>query len=299
MLTADTDEEDMKKPVCSLLALVVTTLLLAAASGVSDAAMNITAVLGHSVTFRCPSNHSRPVERLYIQRVIKDKEDMYINGFTNGREMPGKGYQSRTKVNAMDYSMEMRNISVGDEGSYICVFVFVDKAYKPEISEIILKVTAEYSVPTITPDCSEHRRGVSGTGMSCHLSCSAVGGYPQSTVRWAGLNPSLTNVFYNWSLAHNDSKTWTINQTIMYNCDQPANVSCAVGGAVSHTITICQTESFPLRVIAAIAFVVVFVLLLIFVVVMKCYFGRPPTSEDRVEGADVPLADCHSQLQSV
>uniref|UniRef100_A0A671NHS9 Ig-like domain-containing protein n=1 Tax=Sinocyclocheilus anshuiensis TaxID=1608454 RepID=A0A671NHS9_9TELE len=260
------------------LALVVTTLLLAAASGVSDAAMNITAVLGHSVTFRCPSNHSKHVERLYIQRVTNDKEDMYINGFSNGREIPGKGYQSRTKVNTMDYSMEMRNISVGDEGSYICVFVFVDKAYKPEISEIFLKVTAEYSVPTITPDCSEHRRGVSGTGMSCHLSCSAVGGYPQSTVRWAGLNPSLTNIFYNWSLAHNDSKTWTINQTIMYNCDQPTNVSCAVGGTVSHTITICQTESFPLRVIAAIAFVVVFVLLLIFVVVMKCYFRRPQTS---------------------
>uniref|UniRef100_A0A672SSD6 Ig-like domain-containing protein n=1 Tax=Sinocyclocheilus grahami TaxID=75366 RepID=A0A672SSD6_SINGR len=201
-------------------------MLLCVCVGVSDAAMNITAVLGHSVTFRCPSNHSKPVERLYIQRVIKDKEDMYINGFTNGREIPGKGYQSRTKVNTMDYSMEMRNISVGDEGSYICVFVFVDKAYKPEISEIFLKVTG-------MPQDADNRVG-------CHLSCSAVGGYPQSTVRWAGLNPSLTNVFYNWSLAHNDSKTWTINQTIMYNCDQPTNVSCAVWGAVSHTITICK-----------------------------------------------------------
>lgn len=103
-----------------------------------------------------------------------------------------------------------------------------------------LLFTAEYSAPTITPDCTEHRRGVSGTGMSCDLSCSAVGGYPQSTIRWTGLNPSLTNVIYNCSSAHNDSKTWTINQTVTYNCDQQTNVSCAIGGAVSHTITICK-----------------------------------------------------------
>uniref|UniRef100_A0A9J7ZRA2 Ig-like domain-containing protein n=1 Tax=Cyprinus carpio carpio TaxID=630221 RepID=A0A9J7ZRA2_CYPCA len=273
----------MKKPVCSLLALVMTTLLLAAAS-----AMNIQAVLGHSVTFRCPSNHSEPVEGLYVQKVINNKDE-YINGFYKDNNMPWNEYHSRTKVNKMDLSMEMRNVSVSDEGQYKCI-IFVSGAEKRKISMIILKVTAEYSSPTITSDCSEHRRGVSGTGMSCHLSCSAVGGYPQSNVIWTGLNPSLTNLFYNWSSAQNESKTWTINQTITYNCDQQTNVSCAVGGAVSHTVTICETESFPLRVIAAIVFVLVFVLLLIFVVVMKCYCGRQRARVhlDR-EGADIPL----------
>lgn len=103
-----------------------------------------------------------------------------------------------------------------------------------------LLFTAEYSVPTITTDCSEGKRGYGGAGKSCQLSCSAVDGYPQSAVRWAGLNQSLTNVVYNRSTADNESKTWTINQTIMYNCDQPTNISCAVGGAVSDTITICK-----------------------------------------------------------
>lgn len=113
----------------------------------------------------------------------------------------------------------------------------------PRISNMLLipllsLFTAEYSVPTITKDCS--KPGDGGAGKSCQLSCSAVGGYPQSTVRWTGLNQSLTNVIYNRSSADNESKTWTINQTIMHNCDQPANISCAVGGAVSHTITICE-----------------------------------------------------------
>uniref|UniRef100_A0A8C2JZI3 Ig-like domain-containing protein n=1 Tax=Cyprinus carpio TaxID=7962 RepID=A0A8C2JZI3_CYPCA len=161
---------------------------------------------------------------LYVQKVTKDK-DTYINGFYKDNNMPWNEYHSRTKVNKMDLSMEMRNVSVSDEGQYKCI-IFVSGAEKRKISMIILKVTAEYSVPTITTNCT---RG-----------CSAVGGYPQSFIRWAGLNPSLTSIVYNESSADNESKTWTVNQTIVYNCDQPTNISCAIGGAVSDTITICE-----------------------------------------------------------
>ncbi|XP_052431955.1 T-lymphocyte activation antigen CD80 isoform X3 [Carassius gibelio] len=266
------------------LVLVVTLLLLTATSGDSDAVENITAVLGHSVTFRCPLNHSTPVDGLYIQRDKNDKPDDFINGFYRGQPIKVlPEYKDRTKVNETELSVEMRNISVSDEGLYKCV-VIINK--KPEISMILLKVTAEYSVPTITKDCS--KPGDGGAGKSCQLSCSAVGGYPQSTVRWTGLNQSLTNVIYNRSSADNESKTWTINQTITHNCDQPANISCAVGGAVSHTITICETESFPSVVIAAITVVFVFLfLLLIFVVVMKYFFRGRQTS---VTGYEAPGA---------
>lgn len=278
------------------LALVVTLLLLTATSGDSDAVTNITAVLGHSVTFRCPLNHSGPVEGLYIQRVKNDKGEDFVNGFYSIDLPVTPEYQDRTKVNKTDLSMEMRNISVSDEGLYKCV-IFVNK--KPKVSKILLKVTAEYSVPTITTDCSERKRGDGSAVQSCQLSCSAVGGYPQKAVRWVELNPSLTSIIYNWSSADNKSKTWTINQTIMYNCHQPTNISCAIGGTVSDAITICETESFPLVVITAIIIVLVFVLLLIFVVVIKCCCRRPPTSEDQAGRADVLLADCHSQLQRV
>ncbi len=47
-------------------------------------------------------------------------------------------YRDRTEVNESDLSMEMRNISVSDEGLYKCV-VFVENS--PEISKILLKVT--------------------------------------------------------------------------------------------------------------------------------------------------------------
>uniref|UniRef100_A0A8C1ME37 Ig-like domain-containing protein n=1 Tax=Cyprinus carpio TaxID=7962 RepID=A0A8C1ME37_CYPCA len=197
---------------------------------------SITAVLGHSVTFRCSSKHSTPAERCYIQRVKNNKEEEFISGFYRGQPIPvSPEYRNRTKVNVTELSMEMRNISVSDEGLYKC-FVFINN--KAEISEILLKVTAEYSVPTITKDCN--KPGDGGAGKSCQLSCSAVGGYPQSTVRWTGLNQSLTNVIYSRSSADNKSKTWTINQTIVHNCNQPTNISCAVGGSVSHTITICK-----------------------------------------------------------
>lgn len=219
------------------MALVVTLLLLTATSG-DDAVTNITAVLGHSVTFRCPSTHSSSVEGLYIQRVKNDNGEDFINGFYRTPVTVLPEYRDRTKVNKTDFSMEMRNISVSDEGLYKCV-VFTNK--KPKISKTLLKVTAEYSVPTITADCSElEHEHDGGAGMSCQLNCSAVGGYPQSTVRWAGLNSSLTTIVYNGSSADNESKTWTISQTIVYSCDQPTNISCAIGGAVSDIINICE-----------------------------------------------------------
>ncbi|XP_073674105.1 uncharacterized protein [Garra rufa] len=239
MLNAETEEKDMK-PVCSLLALVVTTLLLSAASGHSNELMNITAALGDSVTFRCPRTYSSPVERLYIQKAINGKDDVFINGFFKGRHIQANPeYQNRTEVNEMELSMKMRNVSVSDEGLYKCV-AFVDN--KAKISGILLDVTAEYSVPTVKKHCSEHKRSDGGAGTSCQLSCSALGGYPQSTATWPGLNPSLVSVVYNWSSADTDSKTWTIIQTIIFNCNQPTNVSCAIGGAVSHTITICKCD---------------------------------------------------------
>ncbi|KAK2881693.1 hypothetical protein Q8A67_018961 [Cirrhinus molitorella] len=281
------------------LAFVVTLLLLTATSGTSgdsDKTMNITAVLGENVTIRCPLTQSTPVERLYIQKVLQNKEDVFINGFVKGRHISANpDYQHRTEVNEKELSMKMSNISVSDEGLYKCV-VFYSALDKMQTT-IYLQITAKYSIPTIKKDCSKRSDG--SAGMSCQLSCSALGGYPLSTVTWAGVNQSETNV--NWSSPDNDSKTWTINQTIKLNCDKPINVSCAVGGNVSQTITICEVESFTLRVIAAIAFVLVFVfLLLMFVVVMKCCYRRRQPPEEQLQGfEDVPLADCHSQLQHV
>lgn len=97
---------------------------------------------------------------------------------------------------------------------------------------------ANYNVPTLEKKCS--KRGDGAAGKSCQLSCSSVGGYPQSAVKWAGLNMSLLRAVHNDSLEDPISKTWTVNQTVTYNCDQPTNVSCAVGGAVSPDVTVCK-----------------------------------------------------------
>ncbi|XP_051717848.1 T-lymphocyte activation antigen CD80 isoform X2 [Ctenopharyngodon idella] len=258
------------------LALVMTLVLVTATDDDSGPPTNITAVLGDTTTFRCHiQKHGIPVTRLYIQRVLKDSQEIFINGFDSTRKLDASPeYQNRTKVNKTDLSMEMTNVSVSDEGLYKCV-VFFSTVLK-EMPKIYLKVTANYSIPTMEKKCSKHGDGAAGK--SCQLSCSSVGGYPQSAVKWAGLNLSLINVIHNESSENPYSKTWTINQTIMYNCDQPTNVSCAVEGAVSPAFSICEKEPFSIKVMIAIVVVLVFVLLLILVLVLMNHYYRQQTS---------------------
>ncbi|XP_077065125.1 cell adhesion molecule 2-like isoform X3 [Siphateles boraxobius] len=296
-LFRDSDEEDMKKQVCSLLALVMTLVRVTATTDDNGPRVNITAVLGHTATFKCPQDPSNVVTRLYIQRV-KDSSEIFVDGFYLNKQMNSYSrpeYLNRTKVNRADLSMEMTNVSVSDEGLYKCVIFYVkaeDSTPSKDILEIYLKVTAKYSVPIIEEECSERKNGDGTAGKSCQLSCSSMGGYPQSAVRWPELNLSLISVVHNESSEDLSSKTWTINQTITYNCNHPTNVSCDVDGAVSRTITICETESFSVKVIAAIICVLVFVLLFLLIfVVMKLCFRRCRTGNQRdAENADVPLA---------
>ncbi|XP_051962641.1 butyrophilin subfamily 1 member A1 isoform X2 [Xyrauchen texanus] len=280
----------MKGPVFSLLPLVMTSVLLTASPGDGSTVSpvrNFSAVLGQSVTLRCPGKPGVHITRLYIQT---KHTHAFINGFDVQFELDvPHEYLNRTKVNKTDLSMRMSNITVSDEGSYTCIIFFSgDK----ESFDINLKVTAEYSVPTVKAECDEriHRNGSATGGKICQLSCSSTGGYPQSRVEWPELHQSLIQIINNGSSKDPHYKTWTINQTITYSCDQPTNVSCSIGGIVSHPITICQADSFPLRVIAATVVVVIFVLSLILgLVLMKCYQRRPrPRPED--PALEVPLA---------
>ncbi|ROJ25437.1 Butyrophilin subfamily 1 member A1 [Anabarilius grahami] len=281
------------------LALVMTLVLVTAST--DDPPTNITAVLGDTTTFRCHiQKQGIPVARLYIQRVIKDSQEIFINGFDSTRKLvvPPE-YQKRTKVNKTDLSMELTNVSVSDEGLYKCVVFFntMDK----EMPMIHLKVIAKYRVPTIEKECSKHGDGTAGK--SCQLSCSSVGGYPQSAVKWAGLNLSLINVVHNESSEDLYSKTWTINQTITYNCDQPTNVSCAVEGAISPAVSICEKEPFSIKVITAIVVLVCVLLIILAFVLMKfCCGGSPQGDGTRfsaivevVRLPDGPRADCPAE----
>ncbi|KAK7171392.1 hypothetical protein R3I93_003865 [Phoxinus phoxinus] len=279
------------------LALVMALVLGTATTDDSGPPVNITAVVGHTATFKCPNQKSWIVTRLYIQ-----KHDEFINGFDKLKDLPSK-YLNRTTVNRTNLSMEMTNVTVLDEGLYKCIVFYKEDnpttAPKKDISYIYLKVTGKYSVPTIEKECSERKNGDGTAGKSCRLSCSSTGGYPQSAVKWAELNLSLMSVVHNESSEDPSSKTWTVNQTIAYDCVHATNVSCAVDGAVSPIITICETESFSFEVIAAIVLVLVFVLLLLLVCMVICCRRRRTEDQGDPENADVPLADCHSQLKSV
>ncbi|XP_051965887.1 T-lymphocyte activation antigen CD80-like isoform X2 [Xyrauchen texanus] len=278
----------MKGSICSLLALAVTSVLLTASPGdcsTESPERTFYAVLGQSVTLRCPGNLSVPILRLYLQ-MQRGQKDYFINGFARDKSLPVTEYLNRTEVNEMDLSITMSNISFSDEGPYTCI-VFYTEGSK-EVHLISLNVTATYSVPNVTADCIH---GQVTRGKKCQLSCSSTGGYPESEVKWPGLHLHLNESDNKTtSLQDPHSKTWTINQNVTYYCDQPTNVSCSIGHAVSHTITICQADSFPLRVNVAIAFVVTFVLFLILVLVlMKCHHRRPrPNPEDPALG--FPLA---------
>ncbi|XP_067307470.1 putative selection and upkeep of intraepithelial T-cells protein 1 homolog isoform X2 [Pseudorasbora parva] len=298
ILSCKADEDDMKNPVCFLLALVMTLVLTTATPDDNGPPVNLTVDLGSTATIRCPvEKNGIPVTRLYIQKFDTDNIEIFINGFDKSKPLDEKvslEYQNRTKVNREDLSMEMTNVSVSDEGLYKCVVFFSNMEKK--MPQTYLKVRANYSVPTIERECSDHKQGADGK--ICQLKCSSVGGYPEDAVSWSGLNTSLIKAVYNNS-SQDHSKTWTINQTIIYTCDHPINVNCTVRREVSPTITICETEPFPVKVIIAIAVVVVFVLLfLLILMVMKYCFQRSANRPERGY-ADLPLADCHSQLKSV
>ncbi|XP_073778771.1 cluster of Differentiation 80/86 isoform X1 [Danio rerio] len=288
----------MENTACFLLALVVTLVPVSTTLGDNNKPKNISAVVGRSVTFRCPWNLSIPVYRLYIQKL--GNQPLFINGFNNGKKLPvSPEYQDRTEVNQAELSMEMTNIKLSDEGSYKCV-VFSSTSSR-DIFQINLKVTAEFTTPELKSECSENDGAKKGR--SCQMSCSAAGGYPVSDVKWLGLNQSRIRVLQNETAENSTSKTWSVNQTINYTCEHPINVSCDIGGSDSHTITICEAESFPLKVIVAIVFVLVFVMLLVLAFFMMLFCRRqrpqPYRADHQVDGAHIPLDDCHSQRQSV
>lgn len=282
----------MRSSVCSLF--ISISVLLAARPGDGIAVRNITAVLGQSVTLRCPG-HS-PVQRLYIQKNAVAGPD-FINGFDTARELDvDSQYKNRTTVNRTDLSMEMRNISVSDEGSYNCV-VF-ETLVKHKQFPVYLTVTAEYNIPNVTAVCSEPASGEA----SCQLSCWAAGGYPRSVVRWAELNLSLMSDNHNNSFQDQNSKTWTINQSLSYHCNQPTNISCSIEGATSETVTICKgrADDEKISLDAAVISAIAVLLLIIFIVssvyvIRKCCGRRRPIPGDAA--LEVPLADCHSQPQ--
>ncbi|KAA0702394.1 hypothetical protein E1301_Tti017012 [Triplophysa tibetana] len=277
----------MRSSVCSLF--VCISVLLAVKPGEGTETRNLTAVLGESVTFRCP-RISSVHHRLYIQ---KKKE--FINGFdmTQDLNIPLQ-YKNRTTINQSDLSMEMRNISVSDEGFYECI-VFKSRETKPQSHVIYLTVTAKYNIPKVTAACSEPSSGV----RSCWLSCWASGGYPQGVVRWAELNLSQIIDFQNNSHQDPKLKTWNISQSFVYNCNQPVNVSCSIGDARSKTTTFCQgDEKFSLdaAVISAIAvlLLILFIVPSVCIIRKRCGRRRPVPGDAALE---VPLADCHSQPQ--
>ncbi|XP_057207876.1 T-lymphocyte activation antigen CD80 isoform X1 [Triplophysa rosa] len=273
---------------------VCISVLLAVKPGEGTEARNFTAVLGQSVTLRCPGTNS-PV-RLYIQKNNGGGAE-FINGFDTVQELAiPPQYKYRTTINRTELSMEMRNISVSDEGLYECV-VFKTRETKKQFT-IYLTVTAKYNIPNVTATCNEPASGA----RSCRLSCWAAGGYPWGAVRWAELNLSLMNDLQNNSIQEQNFKTWTISESLSYHCNQPTNVSCSIGGATSNMTTVCQgkadDEKFSLD--AAVISAIAVLLLIVFIVpsvyiIRKCCGRRRPVPGDA--DVEVPLADCHSQPQ--
>lgn len=124
-------------------------LLLCVCVDASGPRVNITAVLGHTATFKCPWDSHIPVPRLYIQKVneVQGSSEIYINGFDSNRDsqmdiFSSADYLNRTKVNRTAISMEMTNVSVSDEGLYKCyIFYGTVATLSKVIPEIYLKVT--------------------------------------------------------------------------------------------------------------------------------------------------------------
>ncbi|XP_030632524.1 uncharacterized protein LOC115813965 [Chanos chanos] len=186
---------------------------------------------------------------MVLNKVKSRQDKVLVNGFHAWRPVEVKEeYRHRTSLNKSHAFIELRDLRVKDSGQYCCEIL---SGTKLKYTRFQLRVTANYSHPTISVECglgSNHGNIIHGNSYdSCVVTCSASHGFPLADVMWtvsAQLNHTLTE---NITHIHQDNTTdlWSVFQSVFLNCSQPVNVSCSVGGSASQLLTLCPRTGPP------------------------------------------------------
>ncbi|KAF4085798.1 hypothetical protein AMELA_G00099160 [Ameiurus melas] len=268
----------------SLFLLVVISALQLVSAGDDPVVHNVQGIVGGSVKIKCELQHSHIVNGLYFQKTVNGQE-VFINGFYSKEVPVPDEYKNRTTVNKMDLSVEMFELSPADEGEYTCITFSSNDSYKKEI-KFHLTVTANYSIPIIT------RQGCSSdpADHNCVIRCSSSGGYPRSNVTWGvvGADKSEGDPVFTQD---RDSLLWNVSHVVTLNCSRMLNITCSIGGVVSHGLSVCDIPATPdiITPIAGVVLLLVPITLLV-IAMIKCR-RRQPSAE---LSTDAELASLNS-----
>ncbi|CAG6004638.1 unnamed protein product [Menidia menidia] len=214
---------------------------------------------GGYVTFHCPVKENRRVKLLYFQR-----GDIFINGYHATKEIHDTW--QNTKFDLKTSTIQMFDLNVSHSGPFQCKIMYSDYE-SPEDFEIYLKVTANYSKPSVERICEEKNNV-----MGCHVTCSSHDGYPRKEIQWKDhqtLNDSHQIVTIRESSdANATTKLFNISSTAYFNCSSgEQKLSCSVGDITSDIFKVCAPTIPPdyvnLYVILALAVIVLLGIVLI------------------------------------
>ncbi|KAK9520751.1 hypothetical protein VZT92_020620 [Zoarces viviparus] len=234
------------------LQLLVLTMTCHSADIDSDASIQLRGEVGGKVTFHCPVDRKSTLKLWYLQ-----KGDTFVNGYYISEKVSEKGWEN-TKVDLDNMTILMYNLNVSHGGDYRCIIRYIDKPPAPDI-HLHLKVTANYSKPTLKVHCSDENHH-----FSCLVNCTSHGGYPVTELTW--------NISRSWKVVNNSkmtdphTTTFNISSVAFVNCSDGylTSLSCSVGDVISDVISdpVCKRKDplvtrDPSVIIGAICAVVV------------------------------------------
>ncbi|KAG7479201.1 CD276 antigen-like [Solea senegalensis] len=222
--------------------------------------------VGGNVTFRCPVNKTRTIIFIYFQ-----SGDKFVNGYHTIRDKEMPEPWGNTKMDRNKAHIDMIRLNISHNGVYRCIIRYNDNN-TPEVHNIKLAVTANYSKPSVETTCDDGNLG-------CVVTCSSHGGYPKTKMKL--ITPesgnSSTQVFKEVKSSHvssPDTMLFNSSSTTYINCTsgQWKYLSCSVGEATSHTFSVCEPKRVPEsnNQTLIIAFVVMAVIICVTIVIVSC-----------------------------
>ncbi|XP_046719524.1 T-lymphocyte activation antigen CD80 isoform X2 [Silurus meridionalis] len=231
--------------------------------------LNLHGFVGGSVKMSCKLEQPKNVNQLYFQKKDSDGKVTFINGFYSKILDVLPEFQNRTIVNRAELSMELLNLSPADEGEYTCI-PFINSVPSQK-TNFHLKVTANYSAPTITVQGC----GSGAAAHNCVIECSSAGGFPHSNITWSVVGSNLRLLLKDEedpvNVMDTHSQLWNVSQVITLNCSQPINISCSVGEVVSYAVSVCpSSDTLDIRILIACAVLLLVSIVIIVFAVKKC-----------------------------
>ncbi|XP_060798174.1 T-lymphocyte activation antigen CD80-like isoform X2 [Neoarius graeffei] len=272
-----------------LFLLVVITVLQLVSTGKPFVMRNIHGIVGGGVNMRCELERPRNIYGLYFQKTPADgneDNDIFINGFHPKNIIVPPEYINRTNVNKTDFSMELFNLSLADEGVYSCIVLSDTDNYID--TKFNLTVTANFSVPNITVQgCNSVP-----SAHNCVIECSSSGGYPLSNVTWDVVGDKTSSLLMDKGdppvfKQDADSRLWTVSHNVTLDCSQPLNITCSVGGVMSPIVSVCPPPPKDFTIPFACVILLLVPIAVIVIVVIRCRRTQPSERSTDAELANL------------